>query len=306
MRQLVFEPVPVELMALLEHPDERNQWLRAAQRLGISLIICQDASDVLAQLSAKQPDGLLLPLGEREEESLLLCRAVLRRQSARGPCPVFFYDRGARLVKTDADARRVGAEGLLPDLLHRELLQAVLAQVDVPLDAEVPEEWPTTPQPQGPFGFGSPPRSPSTGLSVVTRVLRPSASEPQAYGGERRVDWGEFAPPPVPASASPAPPARASAAQAFSAWLKETLGVARRDHYLAFLGLGLDATGEQAQAALRAQAQRLGEGRRLPGLLAEAAAEVEELQSYLEDAWEVLAHPVRLVQYQRALERAQR
>jgi hypothetical protein len=273
MREAVFEPIPVELMALMERQDERHQWLRAAQRVGASLIVCQDAADVLAQLAAKPPDALLLPLGEREEESLLLCRAVLRRRTEQAPCPVFLYDRGARLVRSDQDARRVGAEALLPPMALPDLLRAVLAEVDLPLEAEVPEGWPQLPPAQPP----------------APTMSRPAhaAFDQDASRLPSRVGW----------RAPAAPPPQ----EAFTRWLKETLRAAQTQHYLAFLSLDLTSSAAQAQAALRACADRLREGSMAPDLSAESQAEAGALRDLLDDAWDVLAHPPRLAAYQRAL-----
>lgn len=283
------EPAPVELLVLLEHPGERPQWLRAAQRVGILLTTSNDTSELLSQFTSasRPPDAVLIPLGSREEESLLLFRALSKRQSRRHPSSVFFLDRGARILRTQDDAMRFGADGLLPDLPCVDLLASVLSRIDIPLDAEVPDEWePIIPPPP-------PPPKSHVDFSRASISAR-STPRPQT-------------PPPIPNSERlslpriPTHPPIPNLTQEATQRIKSTLSLARTQHYFALINLPPSSPLPALQTALSDLASKLSPPHIPPEILTSLAADLTEIHQTLSDAWTILSHPSRLEAYRRAI-----
>ena len=250
-----FEAAPIEILVLLEHPNERTQWLRAAQRVGVLVSACLEPSELLVQLNGHPPDAVLLPLGRREEESLLLCRAIQKRRGAQ-PLDIFLADSGGDLVASLNDVTLFGAKQLLPAGSPAELLVQINDAMDAPLEMTSLEAEPA-----------------GVVRRLVPEVIMGSPARLKALPAKQAV--------PAP---KPSAPAWGSSIELLQAKLKQAL----EGDYFTLLGVSMGANTDAIMDAFTRLYERLNPEMLPADLKTRYAKEIGVVREALVDAWHVL------------------
>lgn len=126
--------------------EDAELWNLAASEEGWALEFRNEPAAFLAALSTSDPSAIFLMLGEREEESILLCRSIRKRWAdLLASVPVVLIARGGSLVESEAEAMENGADLYLEDLdplacfqrLSQGAAEAELVDIDVDLELDL-------------------------------------------------------------------------------------------------------------------------------------------------------------------------
>lgn len=264
----MFEPVPIELLVLLDAPAQRTRWLRAGHATGVLVATCLDADTLLSQLHASPPDGIVLPLGERASSSLQICETLQQRPLHRW-VPIFLLDDNTLPAHMRPMLRDLGVDQIIPAAAPRQVLETLRELVDVPMETEIPADW------------VDPPRR-----SAPTRAHHATSPSVQGTSEASMLIPIDVVSPPWQQAAHD---------------LQRMLFLARTRDYFALLGLDYEADTPTIQDAFERLESRFHTSTLPPLLTHHHQADLEELWDILEDAWCVLADPTHRARYLRGL-----
>lgn len=272
-------PLPLEIVLLLEDRNQRELFVHEAATLEMRLYATDDPGEVLSYVIHRQPDAVVLPIGRREEESVLLCRSI-RKRSPREVLPILFVAYGGSLVESAQEARDLGADRLLSEHPPKALLERVRELVELPMEMDINDSeiidlsWT------------------ADGIAIDESQLEdPATSDPEARA---------FAPGAGAMVLSTLDDPRGNLRRRLEL-LYNKLREVREEDYFTLLEVQADASSGEIFEAYLTLSQRFDVELWPVDAYRNLAVELDEIRESLQDAWNVLGNSYLRARYRAAL-----